>query len=123
MSIYLTQTFNPRSKHFDIIKNGKRKSGRNLSLLVTYATLHHYCYDLTPQTSNYKKWPKLYLPLSGLFGHAKMVSSKYAFRLNTKHCIGFTSAKLHASSQVKFKAILVGESLDLFCLKTVLESM
>ena len=52
-----------------------------------------------------------------------MVSSKYASRLDAKHCISCTTTRLHASLQVNFKEILVGDSLSLFWLKTVLESM
>ena len=52
-----------------------------------------------------------------------MVSSKYASRLDSKHFIISAFAKLHGSSRVNSKAILVRYSPDLFYLMIVLVSM
>ena len=77
----------------------KSKNGRNLALSIVYAILHHY-HGLTPLTSNYKKWPKLYFPLSlKIFWHSKMVSSKHVSRLDSGHK---TLCKLYLRKVTRF---------------------
>ena len=73
-------------------ENCKRKNGRNLALSIVYVTLHHY-HSLTPQTSNYKKWPKLCVP-TFFKSFLTCENGLYLNRtVDTKHCISCIQAR------------------------------